>query len=611
MGKKVKISGSAHKALADYARKWSGRDDMSLTFAKTDPKVSQFAMTQVETGDIIVDPTTLLLNPANVLNTVTPFRLRQEAVLTGILLHESAHLRYTRWDHPAAKHHDGREPKPATQALARLMEESRIEGRLAVEKRAPGLEWTIRVAVARTSPMTDLPNDPAAQIMAIITSWTIRAARTTAVLRARKEGVPRWVLDFDNLMYGALVDHMTHHAGGGEGEANDVYDLLRDMAGINDPEDAEPDTEPDMLDWAEQVLELLFPGNDDPPQAQTSCGVGSAGSDDGPEGEDAAAGEDEANEGDDEGEGGGGEEEPTEETAALAAALNHAEGKADEEAEENPASGAGVGDVGDQPKGGWRSPTPDERQMQKGAEHFLRGLIDPSETTVQTLTESPSATVDAAALASWKAGGQQRDPMFFVRRRREVQPQPPVKVAVLVDISMSMNVMQKPSALLSWALAEAAIDMRNFAGRGQQIESCLIHWGSRVHVVQRPGELLPGIKERPCNEFTDAMGEALLKVDELMPGFFDPSPEGRPENRLLVQFTDWELGQGHRTVSRILHEGIGAGMSMLSIMPTRASGDLPRVMHGAPAGPGRSMRMTYDASHPSRVWDATSALLRG
>jgi hypothetical protein len=158
------------------------------------------------------------------------------------------------------------------------------------------------------------------------------------------------------------------------------------------------------------------------------------------EDDDSEQGEGEPSSGESEDEGepepDGGEDEHTEEdtgdatsstdtTSDLAKALADMEDMADDQteqqveaesdaAEDAAANGAGTG-AGSGDGSGWRQPTKDEREIQSGAERFIRNLIDASESSIVTLTDTPSSSVDGAAMAAWKAGGQRRDPRFFIR----------------------------------------------------------------------------------------------------------------------------------------------------------------------------------------------------
>ena len=266
-------------------------------------------------------------------------------------------------------------------------------------------------------------------------------------------------------------------------------------------------------------------------------------------------------------------------------------------------AGAGVGSA--YHYGIRRQPNADNRAEQKRAEQFLRSMIEPAEGRVDSLSESPAATVDGAALQRWKAGGRTGAPRFFQRTRREVTPSPPLKVAVLVDVSSSMNVLQEPSSILSWAIASAAIDLRNFAGRGRQIESTLIHWGDWARVIQANGKPTQGILVAACREGTQAMPEAMDLVEQEIPGF--GSLPDKPEHRLLVQFTDWRLWSPcHQGVTEKVGGAVANGVNMLTILPPRYSrGDHDRLIGEAAATPGAGTVAVahYDPENPHRVWD--------
>jgi hypothetical protein len=682
-----------------------------IVFGK--PTGSPYATCDHTARTITANVDRLLLNPNRVLLSVTPFRLRQEAVLTGCLLHEAGHARHSHWlpkDKAEAKvrpcvHSDGTTPSPQTIALARTMEEPRVEGlmvRDAEHVGAAGLDWTMRASAAHLLPMTAMSTDPNKAIMDLIESWALRAGRQYAIhnqlggnYRLRK-----WVGDFTSLLHNALVAHLTEAEAHGADivpvvEATQIADALIEMTTCDD------DTGPGMVDMARDVLARLFPETDPDDQPTAGGGCASEPEDtDGEEGESDEAGEqgegntepedegsgtdpgagdsgdddaepdkadqsgDEQESGTEEGteDGGGssesdeqGEDGPesqsdgsgsdsadtdsdteadseadaTDSTSPLAQALadmeNEAKSESTEQAEEDEedaeeamvtGSGAGGGAGG----GSWRTPTKDEREMQKGAERFLRDLISPSESSKVTLTEAPSATVDPAALAAWKAGGQVSDPRFFKRIKRTVEPSPPVKIAILVDVSISMSELQRPSAQLSWALGAAALDLRNFAGRGQQVESCMIHWGDRARVIQRNGEMLPGLREWSCNEGTQAMGSALEMVEEQMPGFFD-LPE-RPTNRLLVQFTDWELGGADYLTreTEYIQKALASGVNMLSIVPRSYSerssrwgprSALPAILAKCKVLRGAATMTRYNPMFPDQAWtDAATALVR-
>lgn len=650
--KPVRVSGGAVKALGDLARRWA-EDDMVTLSVSTETKV---AHTDLKSKRIVLNPDVLVRNPNRVLNLITPFRLRQEAVVTGALLHEVAHLRYSKWmprsveELKALKHSDGKPVAPATRALATLLEEPRIEGRMASDMHkigGYGLTWTMRASAAAIVPPTPAAMDPSQQMVDLIGSWALRAGRVAALgVHVPSEATTYpWVRRFDNLVVDALWDWMIR-IGAPTSDAHEVWQYLIDSVSA-------PDDGPDLLDTAREILNILFPDDGAASAPSPSMGTCStAGDSGGSEGSDASdSGDDEGEGSDDEGsddegsddegdgdsddEGDGDSDEGGSANEGLADALSQVEGMAAEGEEEAAAeegdkpvpsppeehiSSVGNSTTGGSGAGAWKRPTPADREVQRNATDFLRTLLAPTEGTVRSLSETPSATVDGAAFSAWKAGGRVGEPMFFVRTRREVVDAPPARIAILVDISGSMAPLQKPSALLSWALSCAAVDLRNFAGRGRRVESCLIHWGSGTpQVIQKNGELLPGLREVPCDESTTQMGAAVSMIETEMPGFFDKPAHGHEENRLLIQFTDWELSQhGLPEANLAVMRALLSGVNMLTVAPSSAVHHRPgpsalpyieAALDKVP-GRGRSETIIYNRRDPEAVWTAAKNILR-
>jgi hypothetical protein len=642
----VEVSGEAHKALAAKLREWSGWGDASLIFGNPNEINSAInsrvaACNQTEHQFIVnVDKTTL--NPNRVIRTVTPFRLRQEAVTTGAMLHEAGHARHSHWrprsDAEAADwsgkglgwvHPDGSAVTKQQVALACLMEEPRIEGLMARDAHligAAGLGWTMRASAAHLLPMTTLSALPEQQIMDLITTWALRAGRLVAVSHHTGQVWPKWVGDFNYLLTEELKKYLSDQ--GSQTyvqDADEVFGTLQDMAISTD------DTGLSMVSKAKHVLDILYPdgqGDDESAMPQQGCGAvelaneGDEGESDDAEGEGAGV-----SEGSDTGDGTEGEDSAAEGgyvSSVLAQKLEDLEKQADAsgetqaEADEQKAGdkpGGTAGGVGSGNRGhtDYRKPNKDERQYQKDAERFLRRLINPAEQSIVRLTDSPAATVDGAALSAWKAGGQRREPRFFKQTRREVRPMPPVDVAILGDISGSMDDLQQPQAVLSWALAAAALDLRNFAGRGQQIRSCMIHWGDKAEVVHHVGDPLPGIREVPCTDGTYALGPAMRCIEEEMPGFLSPPSDGKPTNRLIVMFTDWDhASMGRQDAIDEVSRALQAGVNIVTIAPrnyTTFRSLLPEIERVNPFAPGISSISKYDPHAPSMVWDEAAKAL--
>lgn len=695
----VEVSGEALHALATKVREWSGWSDAGFKIGN--PRGSNYASCDHNERLFTANIDRLSINPNRVLLTVTPFRLKQEAVLTGALLHEAGHARFSHWGNHT-EHGDGTPITHKVVKFARIFEEPRVEALMA--QNAPafgalGLDWTMRASAAHLLPLTEMRTDPNQKIMDLITSWVLRAGRERALELRTGHTTRYWVQSFTRLVTSTIANHLNdlpdvkdEHGDviGGSRRARQAVQLMEEMIVCDDHHGTT------MVDKARDLLDLLFPETDpeDMPDPEDSCedadesesesgeggegdeegsegkgntepddpgegedpGVGDKGqpedegddeagadSEDEPEGEgDEAAGDGdpEDDESDDEAEGGSGDIDteglndseggvPTPSDAdddPLAKALRDIEQLAQEETEEeteeaaeeaetDPAKGAGSGD-GEGGKDEWRAPTKEEREVQRTAEKFLRELIAPAESSKSILTDVPSSQVDGEALTAWKAGGMQTDPRFFRRTQRFVAPSPPVKIAVLVDVSMSMGVLQAPSALLSWALSMASLDLRNFAGRGQQVESCLIHWGDKAQVIQKNGETMRGIREYRCWQGTTAMHEALDLVAEEIPGFFDN--DGPVENRLLVQFTDWELASWSvGPAKHRIEEALAAGVNMLTVAPPSyrdthgayGQSSLPKILHACKNRVGIAPVLRFNPANPDQVWaEAAKAL---
>jgi hypothetical protein len=610
----VQVSGTAHKALVAKFRRWSGWSDATMILDNPRDHVkdalSDTGLVDTEGHVMYLNINKVSLNPNRVLLTVNPFRLRQEAVMTGIMLHEAGHARHSHWreDEPAtgAIHDDGSPVTEQEMALACLMEEPRIEGLMCRDARSLGaarLGWTMRASAAHLLPMTTLSRDPGQQIMDLISAWTLRAGRVISVADHTGMTKPNWVLKFGSFLEDEIEEWLvSQDDDDADVHAQDIYTLLRAMVTADESHDYDTF----MVDRARDVLKLLYPNGDgESNMPGGSCAVA------GPEGDTS---------------------EFSDVKSQAAVTLKEIEGDADAQVAANAESEEPAGeDESDEAPGGtkggvgsgnWtpvpaRAPSKSERELQKHAEKFLRSIIAPVEHSVTRLSDSPAATVDGAALLAWKAGGQVRAPKFFKQSRREVLPSPPVDVAILGDISGSLSPLQYPQAVLAWALSAATVDLSNYAGRGQQIRSCMIHWGDKAEVVQHVGQRVDGIREVPCNDGTYALGPAMRLIEQEMPGFLDPPTDGKPTNRLIVTFTDWDHStQGLDDAYEQTVRALAAGVNIVSVTPGQGMGWysegrslLTRVLRENPGLPGVSSLTKYDALAPNQVWEEAARAL--
>jgi hypothetical protein len=610
----VQVSGTAHKALVAKFRRWSGWSDATMILDNPRDHVkdalSDTGLVDTEGHVMYLNINKVSLNPNRVLLTVNPFRLRQEAVMTGIMLHEAGHARHSHWreDEPAtgAIHDDGSPVTEQEMALACLMEEPRIEGLMCRDARSLGaarLGWTMRASAAHLLPMTTLSRDPGQQIMDLISAWTLRAGRVISVADHTGMTKPNWVLKFGSFLEDEIEEWLvSQDDDDADVHAQDIYTLLRAMVTADESHDYDTF----MVDRARDVLKLLYPNGDgESNMPGGSCAVA------GPEGtseEDGAKSQAAVTLAEI-------EQRSDEETEADAESSEPADGE-DETKNDPPGGGAGTS-TSEWAQVPARAPSKSERELQKHAEKFLRSIIAPVEHSVTRLSDSPAATVDGAALLAWKAGGQVRAPKFFKQSRREVLPSPPVDVAILGDISGSLSPLQYPQAVLAWALSAATVDLSNFAGRGQQIRSCMIHWGDKAEVVQHVGQRVDGIREVPCNDGTYALGPAMRLIEQEMPGFLDPPTDGKPTNRLIVTFTDWDHStQGLDDAYEQTVRALAAGVNIVSVTPGQGMGWysegrslLTRVLRENPGLPGVSSLTKYDALAPNQVWEEAARAL--
>lgn len=647
----VEVTPAALRTYSDLMRQWSGWSDAVLEFGEPG-RVSPYASCDVLNHKFVVNADLLTLNPYRVLNTINPFRLRQEAVLTGAMLHEAGHARHSRWmpspdEADEFAHPDGEKVSKPTARLAMLLEEPRIEGRIAGEVSkigAAGLDWTLRASAMALLPLTQISTDPDQAIMDIFRSWILRAGRQYALsYNVGGYNLPSWVYDFTALLHTALIDHLTgEHVPPPtvQSVASKIVNLAMEAITMDRVKPEQADTSTYMVDKAQEILALLYPNSEGEGEGGPGEGIemgsgcsaqpaqpGEAGSEPGESGDSGdEQGEGEGSEPGEGGEDGDGvsgnllaeldaearaDDLALMERKAKAATMDAADEAKTESEQKVGGSQGGAGSGNYTAIGEFRLPTPKERDTAKEAETFLRRLIEPTESSKITLDSSPSATVDGAALSAWRAGGSVREPHFFKRTHRVEQPAPPIKIAILVDVSASMDVLQKPSALLSWALASACVDLRNFAGRGQQIESTLIHWGDRSTVIQHNGKPIPGIREVRCDQGTSDMHRALDLAEAELPGLFDITD--KPVNRLVVQFTDWRLSSScYNQTRERLTRLYDAGVNMLTVTPkpfvyryTSLDTVLP------PAGSRRTTHsiIEYDPSRPGEVWDQAAQML--
>jgi hypothetical protein len=102
---------------------------------------------------------------------------------------------------------------------------------------------------------------------------------------------------------------------------------------------------------------------------------------------------------------------------------------------------------------------------------------------------------------------------------------------------------------------------------------------------------------------------ALEAAEREIPDFF--ALTDRPVNRLLVQFTDWELF-GRSDVTPKIAQALEAGVNMLSVVP-RSYGrhsNLPAILSDCRVQRGSSTVLKYDPMFPGQVWETAAQTMQ-
>jgi hypothetical protein len=102
-------------------------------------------------------------------------------------------------------------------------------------------------------------------------------------------------------------------------------------------------------------------------------------------------------------------------------------------------------------------------------------------------------------------------------------------------------------------------------------------------------------------------------IEQQMPGFLDPAPDGKPKNKLIVTFTDWDhsgMGRDHAHAQTV--RALCAGVNIVTIAPrsyTPYRSMLPEIQREAAGAPGVTTLTVFDSHFPSQVWDEAAKAL--
>ncbi|MGC4808737.1 VWA domain-containing protein [Micromonospora sp. DT233] len=488
-------------------------------------------------------------------------------VAWGLLVHEAAHSRHSRWQF-------GTGPARAAEA-AMLLEESRIEA--AQLRRRPGDRRWLRATVT-TILLDDIPttDDP----------WA--AAASAALVLGR---VDAGVIDPDEaeqlrkavtrILRPPLLDHLTQ--------------IWCDAHQV-------PDDDTDaMLDLGRRWCRALGVDPDATPPAPGQAGDGSTGQ----SGAGSAAGGGALRRAATGVVGAVASHDAEAARAAAAAAARSAQRAQQRKAEvdqqkrsqDAAATVFGGGSSGGGGGGGastsgsplvrkrppthqTRPPTDDERAAARQLARALRQAAYREPTpTVTTSVTPPGRLVTRAALAAdaQRAAGQIPTSEPWRRTERRRAPQPPIHVGIVADVSPSVSAFARPIASAAWITAQATA----WAGG----TSATVTFGRYVTAVTRPGQ--PPEKVRLFAKEEDTQGFPLA-VDSLDAALDLADPRGGARLLVIVsdgEFTATEIAEGRARLDRLVRAG--CGMLWLGPPDSRPLGGAATTVLGNPADAGR------------------------
>ena len=158
-----------------------------------------------------------------------------------------------------------------------------------------------------------------------------------------------------------------------------------------------------------------------------------------------------------------------------------------------------------------REPRPDERT----AVRALSARLATARTThpepgraATTLPPGRLRTRAAITAQAQIAAGQLPTAAPFQRRAPQPPDKPTLKIAILVDVSGSMHAYAAPMSSLAWILANAAA--------GNQAITTTIAFGDTTTVLTRPGQRPSHVREMTAHDSTEVFPAAISLTDRLL-----------------------------------------------------------------------------------------------
>jgi hypothetical protein len=461
-------------------------------------------------------------------------------VLWGVLAHEAAHARHTRWQAPE-------EASAATVAAARLLEEPRAEA--CQLSRRPGDRRWLRASATELVLEGETPDET-------VTPWA--AAQAAALVLGR---VDASVLDPDEaapLMaavetalgrkrLAALREVWQAALQTADDDAEIMLGLGRrwcQVLGV-DPDGPDPDDDAG-------VGRPTAPEQDVGPGTNGQRGTGRPRSPIAQATRQALAAV-AANDA----------EEAAAEAAVAAAAAVRAAAKAREAASRRQVREAaatvftshahsGASGLGIPATWSARPPTPAERAAARRLACQLRTAAHRDRATTQATSQVPPGRLQVrAALAAdaQRAAGLRPTAEPWLRTVHRHVPSPPLKVGIAVDVSGSMGPFAKPLASAAWILAQAA--------GWSDATAATVCFGQQVTAVTRPGQVPAQVRQFRAGDATEMFCQAVDALD----GALGLSRAGDGARLLVVvsdgYYTPEQRIGGQTRVRRLLASGCG------------------------------------------------------
>jgi len=470
------------------------------------------AVIEVDADHIDADPA--LVDPTD------PAQRPMYAAGWGLLVHEAAHARHTRWD--------DRNAEPLALQAAELLEEPRIEARQ-LRRRPADRRW---LHAATTKLILD-------QLDTHDTPWT--AATAAALLLARADA---GILTSNEV---APVRQQVVKVLGRK-RLRKLEVIWRRALRTRDDDTAA------MLEWGRRWCRILAvpPAGPLPAPVGTGTGAirGAAGGvilviADGLAA-DAAA-----------------------DAAAIAAATRARTDARQAETRQrraNTAAAAQVFGKGTTRRGGRRSPgrtRPPTEQEKTAARQLTRALRSAAhrEATATRITSAtpPGRLHTRAAMTEHvqRSLGQRPDAEPWMRTVRKANPQPPLRVGICTDASSSMGAFIAPAASTGWVIAQAV-------DRIADSQSASVTFGEHVTAITRPGRAPALVREYDLEGATTGFPTAVDALDHTL----GLSQAGHAARLLVVIsdgiFWDPDITAGQARLDRLAKTGCG----LLWIGPT-------------------------------------------